>query len=216
MEAQEYMTEYDKGRGIEVVSWCTSSGARSSLNELLGKGSECRSALVRHGNKSQNELGLSAIKEICLGNYDNAKDLIRACDCHNPGDFQSVWNDWEKVVAWANQHPYCAQWQEWIDEANACRSAGNQWDNDRRICIDAVLPEPLSPTFSFFVSTEIVCRSESGSIMRMYPQFGSDESCSDASTKASTFVQEKDRCSEQANYWRMFDWKYVDTATCRK
>lgn len=145
VSAQTYPTEYDKGKGIEVVSWCTSSGAKSSLREKLSKGSECRKAFLRHGDKSENNLGLSAIKEICLGNNDLAKDFVRACDCHNPGDLTAVWKEWWNIVDWAKAHPYCEQWANWGRQATKCRSSGKIWNDETRTCTDpAPQPSPLN------------------------------------------------------------------------
>jgi hypothetical protein len=128
-----FETEYDKGKGIENLSWCTDPGrAKSKLSEKnLNK---CGDELIKHGNKSENELGLSAIKEICLGHDDIARALIRACQCHNIAGYNAVLDDWPVVVEWAKRHPYCEQWANWVQQATDCRNNGNLWDDDRQVC----------------------------------------------------------------------------------
>lgn len=131
--ANSYETIYTMGPGIENLSWCTDpKRARSKLSEKNME--KCTDDRIRHGNRSENELGLSAIKEICLGHDSIAQSLIKACQCHNNAGYNAVIRDWAKVKAWALKHPYCRQWTKLTEQAQACRAKGDTWHDDTRTC----------------------------------------------------------------------------------
>lgn len=87
-----------------MLDWCLTR-ATSRLFEM--NHGACKRAYAKHGNKSQNHLAKSAIVEICRGNDGLAKDLIKACQCHNLGVLQNTWNTWPAVRKYAINHKIC-------------------------------------------------------------------------------------------------------------
>ncbi|RWQ30229.1 MAG: hypothetical protein EOS21_32425 [Mesorhizobium sp.] len=134
LPAQNVPMMNGKAWSIEQVDWCITR-ATSKLREP--NHGACKRAAAKHGwNKSQNEMGQSAVVELCRGNDQQAEEYIRACQCHNPGIMPNVLVTWPQLREWANQHPLCMNDRE----AHACSAGGGTWSNGK--CIrDAALTQ---------------------------------------------------------------------------
>ena len=190
-----------------MVWWCMYD-AQSRLREPNHRA--CKAAAARHGfDKSQNDMGFSAIRELCRGNDAQAEEYIRACQCHNPGVMPKVMQTWSYLREYALQHPVCQQ--------DTCLREGGEWRDSTCMTKKA---EDLAPTVpaqrvidTHFVAADIMCRSPSGSTGHVNRVVG-DTSCQAAKQKLDAWAREADRCSEANNLLKMTHIEWRNTETC--
>jgi hypothetical protein len=199
-------------RGIFDVNWCRVH-AKSRLLEM--NHGLCKRMALKYGNKHQNELGKSAIVEICRGHPDRARGYLEACQCHNPGMMANIDHDWPLILNWAKAHADCIKDRDITEQ---CRPP-NYWRDDR--CNPPSGGGSTPPPMPYIAAMNVQCSDRSttstsnigrGNFAR---QIASRESCDDARSKLRSWVGERDRCMEQHNLWRMESWKFQDTDRCR-
>ncbi len=201
--------------GQFAINWCMTK-AKSRLGEMNQSKHNwsCGRAARRHGPfKHQNELGRSAVIEICRGNFELARDFVIACQCHNPAEHAVVWNDWGNVVTWAQNHLLCAADRNHHAEGRACEAQGMVWIQGR--CLPRSPPQQSG---QFFIAVEHECRdmgTPSGNVGtgRFYTQFGGP-SCEAAKSQAGSWASGADQCRLRQSNWFQVRWTFTNNGIC--